>query len=299
MKRTQKLLFSAAVFAVIATIIVNAQNLPPGFGTPEGTNALGASAGFIDILGIKLGMPAEQALATLKAGYPGAKITLERTRDYESAWFNVERENPNHKWVFKIQGDLNGRGENIVVGLSLPPSRQVVQSIGRQTVLQEPVAVENIVAALRKKYGEETYGTGYKVNVFDGASEKNFMWVYDAQGKRVKPAAITENATRCTLGMGVGSGDAEISLAVSRPYGPDALNGNPCLSLVILHASIQTVSPAQGINGQTRSFGVYAFDWPLITSGANALYSFLDQGARELAKKAAEDAKKRGAGLKY
>ncbi|HKV61636.1 MAG TPA: hypothetical protein VJO16_06970 [Candidatus Acidoferrum sp.] len=299
MKRTRWLLIISIALTTICAPFVNAQNLPPGFGTPEGTNSLGASAGFIDILGIKLGMPAEQALATLKASYPGAKITLQRTRDYESAWYNVERENPNHKWVFQIDVDPNGPGDKIVLGLSLPPSKQVVQSIGRQTSLQEPVAVENIVAALRKKYGEETYGAGYKVNVFDGASEKNFMWVYDPQGQRVKPAAITENATRCTLSMGGGGGDAEISLAVTRPYGSDALNNNPCMSLVILHASIQLVSPAQGINGQTRSFEVLAYDWPLITSGANALYSFLDQGARELAKKAAEDAKKRGKEIKY
>jgi len=298
-KRTRWLLIVSIAFGIIFAPLVNAQNLPPNFGTPQGTNALATSAGFIDILGIKLGMPAEQALATLKASNPASKITLERTPDYESAWFNVERENPNHKWVFKIDVNPNGAGDQIVVGLSLPPSKQVVQSIGRQTNLKEPVAVENIVAALRKKYGEETYGTGYKVNVFDGATAKNFMWVYDAQGNRVKPAAITENAARCTLSMGGDGGNAEISLAVTRPYGPDALNSNPCLSLVILHASIQTVSPAQGINGQTRFFEVFAFHWPLITSGANALYAFLDQGARDIAAKQAADAKKRGGDVKY
>jgi hypothetical protein len=56
--------------------------------------------------------------------------------------------------------------------------------------------------------------------------------------------------------------------------------------MVILDASIQTVSPAQGINGQTRSFEVVTFDWPLLTSGANALYAFLNQGARDEAAKA-------------
>jgi len=48
-----------------------------------------------------------------------------------------------------------------------------------------------------------------------------------------------------------------------------------------------------------RSFEVFAFDWPLITSGANALYAFLDQGVREEAAKQAADAKKRGGDVKY
>src|ERR1700756_4971305 len=152
MKLAQRLLIASTVFVGIAAIIVKAQNLPPNFGTPQGTNALAASAGFIDILGIKLGMPAEQALATLKANYPSSKISLARTADYESAWYNVERENPSHKWVFKIDVDPNGPGDKISVGLSLPPSTQVVHAVGRESFLKEPVAVENIVAGLRKKY---------------------------------------------------------------------------------------------------------------------------------------------------
>jgi hypothetical protein len=302
MKHTRSPLILSIGLCTIFGVFVNAQNLAPNFGTPQGTNALAASAGFIDILGIKLGMPAEQALATLKASYPASKITLERTPDYESAWFNVERENPNHKWVFKIDVDPNGPGDKIAVGLSLPPSKQVVQSIGREMILKEPVAVENIVAGLRQKYGQETYGVGPRLGpeaALDGPTEKTFFWVYDSQGQRVKPAAITENPLRCSLSMGGDNGASAISLAVTLPYGPEALKSNPCMSLVILHASIQTVSATQGISGQARTFEVFACDWPLITSGANALYSFLDQGARDLAAKQAADAKKRGSDVKY
>ena len=59
------------------------------------------------------------------------------------------------------------------------------------------------------------------------------------------------------------------------------------------------MSATQGISGQTRSFEVFAYDWPHITSGANALYSFLDQRARNLAAKQALDAKKRSGDVKY
>jgi hypothetical protein len=118
------------------------------------------------------------------------------------------------------------------VGLSLPPSKQVVHSVGRDTFLEEPVG-----------------------------------------------------AAPLTLG--------------TRPYETATLKNGPCWSLVVLHASIHMVSATQGITGQARGFTVVAFDWPLVTSGANALYAFLDQGARNLAAKEASDAKKRGGDIKY
>ena len=83
------------------------------------------------------------------------------------------------------------------------------------------------------------------------------------------------------------------------PYEPSTLKSSPCWSLVSLTVAIQVVSPTQGITGQARSFTVTAVDWPLVTSGANALYAFLDQGARDLASKQAADAKKRGGDVKY
>jgi hypothetical protein len=302
MKLAQRLLIASTVFVGIAAIIVKAQNLPPNFGTPQGTNALAASAGFIDILGIKLGMPAEQALATLKANYPSSKISLARTADYESAWYNVERENPSHKWVFKIDVDPNGPGDKISVGLSLPPSTQVVHAVGRESFLKEPVAVENIVAGLRKKYGQETYGVDYRMGgtltIFDG-STKYLLWIYDPRGNRVKPDAVTENAQRCLVSVTGDMGAPQLSITNGRPYEPSTLKSSPCWSLVSLTATIQMVSPTQGITGQARSFTVTAVDWPLVTSGANALYAFLDQGARDLASKQAADAKKRGGDVKY
>jgi hypothetical protein len=93
-------------------------------------------------------------------------------------------------------------------------------------------------------------------------------------------------------------GAAPLTLG-TRPYETATLKNGPCWSLVVLHASIHMVSATQGITGQARGFTVVAFDWPLVTSGANALYAFLDQGARNLAAKEASDAKKRGGDIKY
>ncbi|HXN22540.1 MAG TPA: hypothetical protein VOA41_07335 [Candidatus Dormibacteraeota bacterium] len=301
MKHSQRLLVASAVLVGIAAILVKAQNLPPNFGTPQGTNALAGSAGFVDILGIKLGMPAEEALGLLKSSYPASKITLQRTGDYEALWHTVERENPNHKWVFEIDVTPKASGDNVTVTLSLPPSKQVVTSVGRSTFFKEPVAVENIVAGLRKKYGQETYGLDYRVGgivaVFDGV-EKQFFWVYDVQGNRVKPDGVTANASLCTLNPPPVSSNLPPTLG-----GPlneiKTLSGAPCLSWVILNAKIFMEAPSQGITGKATGFSVVAVDWPLVTSGAHALYAFLDQGARDVAAKQAADAKKRGGDVKY
>jgi len=299
MKRFCSLLLVSFAVAAVGTIAL-AQNPLLNFGTPQGTNALAASAGFIDILGIKLGMPAEEALATLKKNYPAAKISLERTPDYESAWFRIERENPAHKWAYMIEVDPNGPGDKIYAGLTLPPSKQVVTGVGRQSFLKEPVAVENIVASLRKKYGQETYGVDYRmggVAPFDGSS-KQLLWIFDPQGNPVKPDVVSKNATICTTGVSGDMGAPRVTLDKGRPYDRAGSN-NLCWSYVVLNALIQVQYPTQGITGQATSFTVVAFDWPLITSGANALYAFLDQRGRELANKEAQDAKKRGGELKY
>ena len=295
MKHIHTLFSTSLALVGIAATILNAQNLPPNFGTPQGTNALASSAGFIDILGVKLGMPAEQALSILKATYPASKITLERTPDYESAWYRLERENPDHKWVSTISVRDAAAGENISVGLSLPPSKQVVQAVGRASYFKAPVAVENIVAGLHKKYGMESYS-----NTFYGMT-KTLLWVYDTQGNRVKPDWLTNHpiAMSCAVGFSGNMAGAQVSLQHDRPYDTTVYAPNRCNSFVILSASIRMASASAGMTGEASGFDVVAYDWPLVTSGANALYAFLDQGARDIAAKQVADAKKRGAGLKY
>ena len=294
------------MFAAMPMLVASArsQELARDFGTVEGTNALAATAGFIDIVGIKLGMPAEEAMALLRKNNPGAKITLERTADYQSAWYRLEREDPKRKWVYGIDvTPAATAGDNFIVGLSLPPSKQVVQTISRIVLFKDPVALENIVSGLRQKYGQESYGLDHQnggMNFFDVLSEKHLLWVFDPQGHQVKPEAVTKHgANSCQLSGAANVALPEISLRSGRPYNREDVKQNPCMFYVMLDATIHMAAPARGLAGQASSFTVSAFDWPLVTSGANALYTFLDQGAREIAAKQAADAKKRGTDLKY
>jgi hypothetical protein len=299
---------AVTVILTIVACVANAQspqNPPPDFATPQRSAKLAASAGFLDILGIKLGMPAETALSILKTNNPTAKITFSRTNDYESAWIeNLPRTDPSREFVSEIDVvPARTPGDTINLGLTIPPSKQVVQAVARTSGFAAPVAMANIVAGLRKKYGPETAGPDFKwrgLTPFDGSS-KIFLWIFDAEGRRVplQPIANTNWITNCQMGAAGGMGTPEVSINPSHYLATD-LAFNPCEAYIIVTALLQSAGPAQdGINGDASSFTVSAYDWPLIINNANTFYAFLDQSARRDAMKAQQQAQQRGKDIKY
>jgi hypothetical protein len=284
--------------------VAKAQDFPPDFGTPQGTARFAASAGFIDVLDIKLGMPAESAVATLKANNPRSTITLIRTGDYEKTWNREIAEDPKRKWVYEIDVQPSVvTDDKISVRLSLPPGKQVVESVTRFKFFQAPVAVENIVAGLRKKYGRETAGpTGVTRTLYDTPTDKALVWIYDPQGKQLNSADVVANRPGgCAMQNEAGMGIADITIRRNewRTYAREELKSNSCAAYVILSARIQAPGAPVGINGMATSFEVGALHWPLRNSAITALYGFLDQRARQLADQEAQDAKKRGTDVKY
>jgi hypothetical protein len=102
---------------VVASQSALAQTTPAGdCCTPEAMAKIAASAGFLDIVGIKLGMTPEQALAAVKAANPAFKVDLERLPsnwDYMvmSAQGQLATDNspdPKKRWVTGIQGTSPG-----------------------------------------------------------------------------------------------------------------------------------------------------------------------------------------------
>jgi hypothetical protein len=290
----------------------SAQSTSPDFGTPQGTARLASTAGFLDILGIKLGMPAETAMGILKANYPTAKITLGRRNDYRMTYITgLPREDPSKQWAYEIDLEpaiLPGN-DRLMIGISMPPNKQVVHSISRTAVLKAPAAVENIVAGLRKKYGIETAGVDWRfqsLSLFDG-SAKTLVWIYDTQGKQLSLDAVgnvlQKNSDGCAVsgsgGMGAPSFEIRRGNGDGRLYARDVIKNSACHDYAILTALIQTEGPSQGLSGMTTSFTLTAWHWPLISSGAVAYYSFLDQMAQAAANRAAEEAKQRGTDVKY
>src|SRR5262249_10532056 len=81
--------------------------------TPEATSKMAASAGFVDILGIKPGMTAEQAIAALKAVNANMKIEIMRSQanwDYMAGLTEDSRTDPKKLLVYGLQATVPATG---------------------------------------------------------------------------------------------------------------------------------------------------------------------------------------------
>jgi hypothetical protein len=141
--------------------------------TPEATARLAATAGFIDIVGIKLGMPVRDAVQAVRAANAEMKVSpvdiarLEALPQTELTASAFAQTNP------QGQG-----GEAIGLALTLPPNEPYVWGVTRNIrfAAQEMPTAETLVASLRTKYGPESF----KVSGTD-----QMVWIFDAQGRQV------------------------------------------------------------------------------------------------------------------
>ena len=126
--------------------------------------------------------------------------------------------------------------------------------------------------------------------------EDNWAWMWSVTSFR-KPAMAVQSALAegWELQPSIPSGGN----ADGRMYAREMMKNSACHDYVILTALIQTEGPSHGLSGMTTSFILTAWHWPLVSSGAIAYYSFLDQMAQAAANRAAQEAKQRGTDVKY
>ena len=150
----------------------------PDFGTPEGTAKIAAKAGFLEVVGIKLGMPVKDAVGALKShngGFKSGPITL---REYEALPGVV---------MTPVLYAPNPAGPNATSGddfnllITYAPNEAfvwgIVRNMGFGTNATRP-PLENTLAGLRQKYGPEST---QQVNC-------RLIWIYDANGQQVMGA---------------------------------------------------------------------------------------------------------------
>jgi len=152
--------------------------------SPEAIRNLAASLGFVDIVGVKLGMTPEQAIAAIKASNASLRVDVLNTdvviagkqMPPERQWVIAHTVAPRNP-VFFHQPD--GTAESITLELTTPRGGpQVVGKIMRWVSFANtaPVAATNLVEALRQKYGAtESFENGL-----------NKYWVFDESGKQVR-----------------------------------------------------------------------------------------------------------------
>jgi hypothetical protein len=154
--------------------------------SPDALSKIASSFGFLDIVGIKLGMTPEQAFAAVKAHNGQLKIDIINARmedpdgGYSGSFTRVPqfavahtvglRPNPNFPALFV---GADGSSDVIVIEFTIPPSPPLVGRIVREVNFPRTqlVVASNLLDALRKKYGQESL-TGI------GTS-----WVFDSAGK--------------------------------------------------------------------------------------------------------------------
>jgi len=132
-----------------------------------------------DISGLHLGASLAEATALMKKWYPKGVGVM-----------NGGPYGPQHQTAV---GDLRGTGDfrdAAAVDLTGPPNQQVVWNLSRD--LNQPKVAHNVVvAALRQKYGKETYAGGPGgTPVTDDSQILHMWWVFDEQGHLAPQAKI-------------------------------------------------------------------------------------------------------------
>ena len=190
--RHQLLKFATSIAVVWVTVFccnASAQMQSPGAGdccTPDAQKKLAASVGFIDIVGIKLGMSPKEAADALRAESPTLPFKVFTTR-------LMMPSNPNNfikvpHYIFAQSAPApDHHQEQIVIEFTLPPNPPVVDRVYRRIQFADgqSVAAGNLISALQKKYGAEN-----SVNAIW------HYWIYETNAHPVT-APLPRNAATC------------------------------------------------------------------------------------------------------
>jgi hypothetical protein len=239
---------------------------------------LAASVGFVDIVGIKLGMTPEQAVAAAKAYNPNLKIeTLTSRLEHPSGPLGNFVRVPHviDAYTVSTRQDL-GPVEWIAIQFTLPPGPPLLAKVQRYTgfVASQPVMASNLVQSLRKKYGQDNYGGD--------------MWVYDSNGKLLTRVGNPQE-TCAHDGMAAGvpgggsgphppPGESGVGVNLSNTVNSQVVEAGPdCLPLVWVVA--REVGEDVAPNSQLSSLTVTMESGALMNMSLRATHAWLQAEA--------------------
>jgi hypothetical protein len=131
-----------------------------------------------DVLGVRVGMPAQDALTALKKTFPsniyqGIPVSYWPSAEKPYYGYNVLSRDP-------------GNFKDMSLSFTAPPGPQVVWGTVRLTQRLH-INKQTMIAALREKYGKETvaYNAGGGTDVVtNDAAIGRMLWLYDEKGAR-------------------------------------------------------------------------------------------------------------------
>lgn len=296
---------AAVVFIVVGLDVAlsHAQAPSPASSSDCCTDAaqkkIADSLGFVDIVGVKLGMSPQQAMAALKAYDPSLKTELLNARledpsgplgNFVKVPYSINAHTINH--------DPNkGPVEWIALRFTTPPNHAVVEKIVRYTgfTVGQPVTVSNLLGALRKKYGQE--------NVEEGGYR---AWVYGSDGKLLtrtltgpeRGGCVGDGVASSVAGGGLGdhpSGENGMSINLASTsvsnagFGPES--APECVPLVFAAAS--SVGSSFAPNSQQIQMTVTLESGALMYTSTRATHEWLQSKLDAKTKQQNNDAKER------
>jgi len=235
----------------------------------------------IDVLGIKLAMPLQAAAAAFRSAVPGTQVSIGRSIDYDKLYWSDKPGNaPPKNWVQQLV--VNGTQEQIVVGISPPPTPQVVNYIQRTAFFKETQTVANILDGLRSKYGPETLGPNASVpDVMKqqwNAGGVRLTWAWDAQGKKVPANSLLTLPMQCTNAVGQNDQPVINGRGMHDIRNARASSWNACENYVIVTALVQSMDAS---NTLARGVEIQAFHWPLLWNTNTLMHQTMERIAAE------------------
>jgi hypothetical protein len=295
---------SRCLFVVLATVLSSATasqaqpqpNYDPPqpsseFGTPEATAKIAAKAGFLDVVGIKLGTSPKDALAAVKAHNAALALESKTKLEYEAlpgvAMMPVLASTQNAKT------SMAGGIEYMGLLVTYPPNEAFVYGVWRDVSFGRPESrptVDYIVNGLKKKYGPES-----------AREDALLIWLFDAQRQQVMGARALEIWKKCANHWMTGAeyDMGNIGRQITRGYyvvndGRDYHNG-ACHSHSLVQASYLAGQDFGSSQPLVMNVKIRATNHQLEASGVTAANVWLTREATKLAEKRKEEASKRAA----
>jgi hypothetical protein len=240
-------------------------------GNPETTAKIAASLAYLDVAGIKLGMPLTNTVALLKTINP----KFQNTPVTEIMWpldrSNTAAQPPPDapKSVINVTAetyDTKGNVESFRVDFAKHPNAPIVMGIHRKLGWAPGTGpgIDNLVNDLRKKYGPESLITKQTTN--NAQREITLRWYYDPSGLKLQGNLAQQPGANCN-----------VSLAGPAP--------GLCGTLVVLDAEVS--APGSGV---VSTLLVDVESHPLTDSARQATDAYLKAVDEERAKRQRNDA---------
>lgn len=265
------------------------------FGTPEATAKIAAKAGFLDIVGVKLGMPLKDAVVAVKAH--NANLKLEPQFKFEVEALPGVVMTPVMASTKNVSKASDPGAEYVGLLLTSAPNEAFVYGMWRDvwfSNMESRPPVDTILAGMRKKYGPES--VRYE--------NTRLLWLFDAQKQQVMGPQAKDIWQKCGGHWMTGAfyDQGQILRQVTRGYysvsdGRDEHSGM-CHSHSLIQAIYSADQPPGASQPLIMNVKVSAANHQLEASGVTATNVLLTREANKLAEKRKEEASKR-AGPKF